>query len=158
ATLFNDAVGDINGSASSCTTPSGSASPTPSASASKSASPSPSASASASPSKSASPSSSPSSSPTGGTGGNKVTNPGFESGSLSPWTCTGNLGSVVSSPVHSGSHALLGAVSNSDDAQCTQTVSVSPNTHYTLSGWVNGSYVYIGVSGTGSTDVSNWTP
>lgn len=29
---------------------------------------------------------------------NILTNPGFESGSLSPWSCTGNLGSVVSSP------------------------------------------------------------
>ena len=162
ATLFNDAVNDVNGSASSCTAPSGSPTPTPTSSASRSPSPSASASASASasPSKSASPSSSPSASPTGGggTGGNKVTNPGFESGVLSPWTCTGNLGSVVGSPVHGGSHALLGAVSNSDDAQCSQTVSVSPNTHYTLSGWVNGSYVYIGVSGTGSTDVNTWTP
>jgi chitinase len=52
----------------------------------------------------------------------------------------------------------MGAVSNSDDAQCTQTVNVSPNTKYTLSGWVNGSYVYIGVSGTGTSDVNNWTP
>lgn len=29
---------------------------------------------------------------------NILTNPGFESGNLSPWTCSGNLGSVVSSP------------------------------------------------------------
>lgn len=27
-----------------------------------------------------------------------LTNPGFESGSLSPWSCTGNPGSIVSSP------------------------------------------------------------
>src|ERR1041384_1670213 len=44
---------------------------------------------------------------------NVLANPGFESGSLSPWTCTGNLGSVVSSPVHGGSKALAGAVSSS---------------------------------------------
>jgi chitinase len=158
ATLFNDAVNDVNGSASGCTTPSGSASA--SASASKSASPSASPSTSPSPSKSpsSSPSSSPSASPSGGTGGNHVVNPGFETGSLSPWSCTGNLGSVVSSPVHGGSHALRGAPSNSDDAQCSQTISVSPNTKYTLSGWVNGSYVYIGVTGTGTTDTSTWTP
>ena len=43
---------------------------------------------------------------------------------------------------------------SSDDAQCTQTVSVLPNTSYTLSGYVEGAYVYLGV--TGGTDT--WTP
>jgi chitinase len=62
----------------------------------------------------------------------------------------------VSSPVHSGSHALQGIPTNSADAQCTQTVTVTPGQAYTLSGWVNGSYVYIGVSG-GAT-ASTWTP
>jgi chitinase len=152
-TLFNDAINDINGSASSCSTPSGS----PSATASTSPSSSPSSSPSQSPSQS--PSASPSSSATGGTGGgNKVSNPGFESGSLSPWSCTGNLGSVVSSPVHAGGHALLGAASTSDDAQCSQTISVSPNTKYTLTAWVQGAYVFIGDTGTGGGDTSTWTP
>ncbi len=84
---------------------------------------------------------------------NVLTNPGFESGSVSPWSCTGNLGSVVSSPVHGGSKALAGAVSSSDTAQCSQTVAVQPNTAYSLSGWVRGSYVYLGVNGGSST----WT-
>jgi galactitol-specific phosphotransferase system IIB component len=84
---------------------------------------------------------------------NTLSNPGFESGGLSPWSCSGNLGSVVSSPVHSGSKALAGAVSSSDNAQCSQTVAVQPNTTYTLSGWVRGSYVYLGVDGGPST----WT-
>jgi hypothetical protein len=84
---------------------------------------------------------------------NILTNPGFESGSPSPWSCSGNLGSVVSSPVHGGSKALAGAASDSDNAQCTQTVSVQPNTTYSLSGWVRGSYVYLGVDGGAST----WT-
>ncbi|MFF1545674.1 carbohydrate binding domain-containing protein [Streptomyces sp. NPDC058291] len=84
---------------------------------------------------------------------NVLTNPGFESGAVSPWTCSGNLGSVVSSPVHSGSKALTGAVSSSDIAQCGQTVSVQPNTTYALTGWVRGSYVYLGVEGGAST----WT-
>ena len=85
---------------------------------------------------------------------NLLSNPGFETGSLSPWSCTGGLGSVVSSPVHSGSKALAGAANSSDNAQCTQTVAVQPNTAYTLSAWVRGNYVYLGVTGGAST----WTP
>jgi chitinase len=84
---------------------------------------------------------------------NLLTNPGFEAGNLSGWTCS-TLDSVVTSPVHSGSYALAGAASNSDDAQCSQTVSVQPSSNYTLSGWVEGAYVYLGESG-GSDD---WTP
>jgi hypothetical protein len=82
-----------------------------------------------------------------------LTNPGFESGSLSPWSCTGNPGSIVSSPVQEGSKALQGTVSSSDTAQCNQTVAVRPNTTYSLSGWVRGSNVYLGVNGGAST----WT-
>ncbi|MFJ3286166.1 carbohydrate binding domain-containing protein [Streptomyces sp. NPDC086669] len=84
---------------------------------------------------------------------NVLSNPGFESGGLSPWSCTGNLGSVVSSPVHGGSRALAGAASASDNARCSQSVAVQPNTTYSLSGWVRGSYVYLGVDGGAST----WT-
>ncbi|GAB7105817.1 hypothetical protein JCM4814A_41310 [Streptomyces phaeofaciens JCM 4814] len=86
---------------------------------------------------------------------NVLTNPGFESGALSPWSCSGNLGSIVSSPVHGGSKALAGAVSSSDIAKCSQTVPVQPNTAYALSGWVRGSYVYLGVDGGASTWVSS---
>ncbi len=85
---------------------------------------------------------------------NLLSNPGFESGSLSPWSCTGGLGSVVGSPVHSGTHALSAAASSSDNAQCTQTVAVQPSTAYTLSAWVRGNYVYLGVTG----GASIWTP
>ncbi|MFF3377514.1 carbohydrate binding domain-containing protein [Streptomyces sp. NPDC002680] len=84
---------------------------------------------------------------------NVLTNPGFESGSLSPWSCTGNLGSIASSPVHSGAKSLAGAASSSDNAKCSQTVGVRPNTAYVLSAWVRGSYVYLGVDGGPST----WT-
>src|SRR6185436_5071115 len=83
---------------------------------------------------------------------NVLTNGGFESGNLSGWSCS--LGSVVTSPVHTGGFALQGAASSSDNAQCTQTVSVQPNTAYTLSGWVRGNYTYIGITGGAST----WTP
>jgi chitinase len=36
-------------------------------------------------------------------------------------------------------------------------VTVKPDSQYTLSGHVRGSYVYLGASGTGTTDVSTWT-
>jgi Carbohydrate binding domain/Glycosyl hydrolases family 18 len=85
---------------------------------------------------------------------NLLTNPGFETGSLSGWTCDSGTGAVATSPVHSGKYALAGTPSSSDDAQCVQTVSVQPNTAYTLSGYVEGSYVYIGVTG----GTSTWTP
>ena len=88
---------------------------------------------------------------------NLAQNPGFESGTLSPWSCSGNNGSVVTSPVHSGTYALLGTPSSSDDAQCSQTVSVQPSSSYTLTAWVEGSYVYLGDTGTGTSDTSNWT-
>jgi len=80
---------------------------------------------------------------------NILSNPGLETGSLSPWSCSGNLGSVVTTPVHSGSRALQGAASASDNAKCTQTIAVQANTAYTLTGWVygGGGYVYLGVTG-----------
>jgi hypothetical protein len=56
-----------------------------------------------------------------------VTNGGFETGNLSSWACTGGTGSVVTSPVRSGSYALAGAATANDNAQCTQTTtSASP--------------------------------
>jgi hypothetical protein len=88
---------------------------------------------------------------------NLLANPGFETGNLSGWSCS-PLDSAATSPVHSGSYALAGAVSGSDDAQCSQSVSVQPSTAYTLSGWVQGDYVYLGDSGTGMSDTNTWTP
>ncbi|MBX7547483.1 glycosyl hydrolase family 18 protein [Streptomyces sp. NPDC004232] len=88
---------------------------------------------------------------------NNATNAGFESG-LSGWTCTAGSGTTVSSPVHSGSSALKATPAGQDDAQCTQAVAVAPNSTYTLSAWVQGGYSYLGVTGTGTTDVSTWTP
>ncbi|MGW7029327.1 carbohydrate binding domain-containing protein [Streptomyces xanthophaeus] len=86
-------------------------------------------------------------------GANLLANGDFETGTTAGWSCTGGLGSVVSSPVHGGGKALAGAASAGDNAKCTQTVAVQPNTAYTLSGWVRGSYVYLGVTGGAST----WT-
>ncbi|WP_427165782.1 chitinase [Streptomyces sp. C1-1] len=81
-------------------------------------------------------------------------NGGFESG-LDGWSCT--AGTTVGSPVHSGGSALQATPAGSDNAQCAQTVTVQPDAQYTLSGYVRGSYVYLGASGTGTTDVSAWT-
>ncbi|WP_030216717.1 chitinase [Streptomyces sp. NRRL WC-3626] len=81
-------------------------------------------------------------------------NGGFESG-LDGWSCT--AGATVNSPVHSGSSALKATPAGSDNARCAQTVTVQPNSQYTLSGYVRGSYVYLGADGTGTTDVSTWT-
>lgn len=88
---------------------------------------------------------------------NVARNGGFESG-LADWTCTSGSGAVVSSPVHAGAGALKGTPSGQDNAQCSQTVTVRPNSTYTLSEQVQGSYVYLGVTGTGTQDASTWTP
>ncbi|MBZ9639858.1 chitinase [Streptomyces sp. PSKA30] len=88
---------------------------------------------------------------------NNAKNAGFESG-LSNWTCSANSGTTVSSPAHSGTAALKAVPAGQDNARCSQTVAVQPNSTYTLSGWVQGGYTYLGVTGTGTTDVSTWTP
>ncbi|MFJ2191762.1 glycosyl hydrolase family 18 protein [Kitasatospora sp. NPDC087861] len=89
-----------------------------------------------------------------------LANGGLESGSLAPWTCQSG-GAVVSTPVHSGSHALQAAATAGQTGDCSQTVTLKPNISYTLSGWVQGNYAYLGVSGdaTASTwaNASGWT-
>jgi chitinase len=60
---------------------------------------------------------------------------------------------VVTSPVHSGTHALLVAPTNSTTGECDQTIAVQANHTYTLAAYVDGPYAYIGVQG----GASNWT-
>ncbi|MGW7046165.1 chitinase [Streptomyces avermitilis] len=88
---------------------------------------------------------------------NNAKNGGYESG-LGNWACSASSGTTVSSPVHGGSAALKATPAGQDNAKCTQTVAVKPNSTYTLSAWVQGGYAYLGASGTGTTDVSTWTP
>ncbi|MFG2511760.1 chitinase [Streptomyces sp. NPDC048584] len=88
---------------------------------------------------------------------NNARNAGFEAG-LGNWTCSANSGTTVSSPVHAGAAALKATPAGQDNARCSQTVAVKPNSTYQLSGWVQGGYTYLGVTGTGTTDVSTWTP
>lgn len=86
---------------------------------------------------------------------NLVTNGDFETGTTGAWTCSS--ASVVGTPVHGGAHALRLTPTSSDDAQCTQTVSVQPNSAYTLTDWVEGGFVFLGDTGTGTTDTSTFT-
>lgn len=71
-----------------------------------------------------------------------ITNGGFETGNLSGWTCSS--ATVRSTAAHSGTYALQSTPSGSDTGECTQTVAVKPSSSYTLSSWVQGSYVYLG--------------
>ncbi|WP_380285631.1 chitinase [Kitasatospora purpeofusca] len=87
--------------------------------------------------------------------GNLVANGGFD-GSLGGWVCAG-AASAVTTPVHSGTGALQATPGAADTAECTQTISVLPNTSYTLSAWVQGPYAYLGARGTGGTDPSVWS-
>jgi chitinase len=86
---------------------------------------------------------------------NLINNPGFESGT-SGWTCSA-LDSVVTSPVHSGTSALSGTSAGQDFAGCTQVVAVQPSSAYTLTGFVNGGFAFIGDTGTGTTDSSTFS-
>ncbi|MFJ1600559.1 chitinase [Streptomyces sp. NPDC088261] len=88
---------------------------------------------------------------------NVAKNAGFESG-LGSWTCSAGSGSTVGSPVHGGAAALKGTPGGQDNAKCSQVVAVQPNSTYTLSAWVQGGLAYLGAEGTGTTDVSTWTP
>ncbi|MFE5208662.1 chitinase [Streptomyces sp. NPDC056600] len=88
---------------------------------------------------------------------NNMRNGGFESG-LTDWTCSAASGASVTSPVHGGSRALKATPAGQDNARCSQVVAVKPGSTYTLSTWVQGGYAYLGVTGTGTTDVSTWTP
>ncbi|AJP00243.1 chitinase [Streptomyces cyaneogriseus subsp. noncyanogenus] len=84
-----------------------------------------------------------------------VRNGGFESG-LDSWTCSRGT-AVVASPVHSGSAALRAAPEGGDNARCSQTVTVRPDQQYTLTAQVRGAYVFLGATGTGTTDVQTWS-
>jgi chitinase len=88
---------------------------------------------------------------------NVAKNAGFEA-DLSGWTCSANSGAVVTSPVHGGAKALKATPAGQDTAECSQTVAVKPGSTYQVSGWVQGGYAYLGARGTGTTDVSTWTP
>ncbi len=89
---------------------------------------------------------------------NLVSNPGFETGSLSPWINLSGA-SVVSNNAHTGNYAVQTGNANSG---VSQTISGLSSSHtYTLTGWVkssNGSdAIYVGVKNYGGTETNNFT-
>jgi chitinase len=87
-----------------------------------------------------------------------ITNPGFEASATAPtgWTCTAGT-TVVTGQARSGSNALAGTPT-STTAECGQAVAVQAGADYTLTAYVRGAYVFLGVSGAQNGDVSTWTP
>ncbi len=84
---------------------------------------------------------------------NALGNPGFETGNLTGWSCDPS-DRVVTGHAHTGTYALAGAAS-ADTAQCAQTLTLVANTAYTLSAYVQGAYVFLGVSG--GVSAQTWT-
>ncbi|MCX5268714.1 carbohydrate binding domain-containing protein [Streptomyces sp. NBC_00199] len=90
-----------------------------------------------------------------GTGGNLLSNAGFETGALSPWTqASGNPSSVTGSGAHTGGYALTTTASSSGANQAL--TGLSPNTTYLLTGWAKvataGETLAIGVKNFGGTE------
>ncbi|GIG63443.1 zinc metalloprotease [Longispora fulva] len=100
-----------------------------------------------SPSPSASPTASPTSTP-GTCSGQKLGNPGFETGTATPWTATsGVLDSGTTQPAHGGSwKAWMNGYGSSHTDTLSQSVAIPAGCHATLS-----FYLHIDTAETGST-------
>ncbi|MFJ2815305.1 right-handed parallel beta-helix repeat-containing protein [Streptomyces sp. NPDC087294] len=87
--------------------------------------------------------------------GNAVTDPGFETGALTPWTqSTATASSVASSDARTGTYALRTGASASGAAQTVTGLAAGAS--YLLTGWVKsataGEEVAVGVKGFGGTE------
>ncbi|QKW19565.1 chitinase [Kitasatospora sp. NA04385] len=86
---------------------------------------------------------------------NVVANGDFSAGNhISPWTCGPTVTAVNNAAT---GWDLQGSPAGTDYANCSQSVTVLPNSTYTLTATVQGSYVFAGVTGTGGTDPSVWS-
>jgi hypothetical protein len=98
--------------------------------------------------------------PSGGTTPVPLQNPGFESGVLSPWRFEGSGGSGIdNTPSHAHSGTDNGYIFEPNGfADLAQTVSVTPNTNYTFSAWVDAANTTAGkvaVKTTGGVDLAS---
>ncbi|GIG63246.1 zinc metalloprotease [Longispora fulva] len=128
----------------------GGGTPSPTPSQTSSPTPSPSATPTASPTVSPKPTTSPTVSPTPTSGtcsGQKLGNPGFETGSAAPWTATsGVIDNGTSEPAHGGSwKAWLDGYGSSHTDTVSQSVSIPAGCKATLS-----FYLHIDTSESGS--------
>ncbi|WP_329213632.1 carbohydrate binding domain-containing protein [Streptomyces sp. NBC_01485] len=89
-----------------------------------------------------------------GTGGNLVSNAGFETGAMSPWTNSGAAPSVTSTGARTGGSALTTQASGSGANQ--NLTGLTPNTTYLLTGWAKvanaGETLAIGVKSYGGAE------
>ncbi|MFF0391216.1 chitinase [Kitasatospora sp. NPDC004615] len=84
-----------------------------------------------------------------------IRNGDFSAGDhITPWACGPTVTAVNNSAT---GWDLQGTPAGSDYANCSQQVTVLPNSTYTLSAVVQGSYVFLGATGTGGTDPSTWS-
>ncbi|ROR44380.1 chitinase [Kitasatospora cineracea] len=84
-----------------------------------------------------------------------IANGDFSAGNhIGPWTCGPTVTAVNNAAT---GWDLQGSPAGNDYANCSQTVTVLPNSTYTLSAVVQGGYVFAGVTGTGGTDPSTWS-
>lgn len=97
----------------------------------------------------ATPTRTPTPTPTSGGGGgtNLVLNPGYES-NLTSWTCTGTAAAETANP-RTGTKNLRLTPSSTTTARCQQTITVQPNSSYTLRAYIKttGIYGYVGADG-----------
>ena len=152
-TLLNAIANGLTGTTGPTPTPTPTpvSTPTPTPTPGSTPTPTPTSTPTSVPTPTPTPGSTPAPTPTP-VSGDLVANGTFETGSLSSWTCNSGDG-VVTAPVHSGSHALNVAPTDSTTGECDQTITVQANHTYTLTAYVDGAYAFLGVQG-GS---SNWT-